>query len=146
MLKKTITYTDYDGNRRSEDFYFNLTKSEITEMELGINGGLDAMLDRVIQKRDGSVIIKVFKEILLKAYGEKSLDGRKFEKSEKISDDFYHTGAYDTLFMELVTDAKKAAAFVKAIMPADMQKDIDENAPAVNERLKALTPAEGPAE
>ena len=140
MLKKTITYTDYDGNSRTEDFYFNLTKSEITEMELGVNGGLDSMLGRVIQKQDGAVIIKVFKDILLKAYGEKSLDGRKFEKSEKISNDFSHTGAYDKLFMELVTDAKKAADFVKAIMPADMQKEIDQNPGEVPAQLKAVLP------
>ena len=137
MLKKTITYKDFDGNSRTEDFYFNLTKSEITEMELGINGGLDGMLDRVIKKQDGAVIIKVFKDLLLKSYGEKSLDGRKFEKSEKISDDFYHTGAYDELFMELVTDAKKAAAFVKAIMPSDMQKAFDEN-PEITKQLNLI--------
>lgn len=124
MLKKTISYTDFDGNRRTEDFYFNLTKSEITEMEMNVNGGLDSMLDRVIQKRDGAVIIRVFKDLILKAYGEKSLDGRKFEKSDDISNEFYHTGAYDELFMELVTDAKKAAEFVKAIMPEDMQSKI----------------------
>ena len=137
MLKKTITYKDFDGNSRTEDFYFNLTKSEITEMELGINGGLDGMLDRVIKKQDGAVIIKVFKDLLLKSYGEKSLDGRKFEKSEKISDDFYHTGAYDELFMELVTDAKKAAAFVKAIMPSDMQKELDKN-PEIAKNLNLI--------
>ena len=124
MLKKTITYRDFDDTERTEDFYFNLTKSEITEMELGINGGLDSMLDRVIKKKDGATIIKVFKDLILKSYGEKSLDGRKFEKSEKISEDFMHTPAYDVLFMELVTDAEKAAEFVKAIMPEDMRKEI----------------------
>ena len=127
MLKKTITYEDFNGNNRTEDFYFNLTSSEITEMELSTDGGFDELLNRVIQKQSGSVIIKVFKDILLKAYGEKSIDGRKFEKSEKISDDFYHTNAYDVLFMELVTDAKKAAEFIKAIMPENLRKDIDKN-------------------
>lgn len=127
MLKKTITYEDFNGNNRTEDFYFNLTSSEITEMELSTDGGFDELLNRVIQKQSGSVIIKVFKDILLKAYGEKSIDGRKFEKSENISDDFYHTNAYDVLFMELVTDAKKAAEFIKAIMPENLRKDIDKN-------------------
>jgi len=124
MLKKTITYKDFNDTERTEDFYFNLTKAEITEMELGINGGLDNMLERVVAKHDAATIIKVFRDLILRAYGEKSLDGRKFEKSQALSEDFSHTPAYDILFMELVTDADKAAEFVKGIMPKDMQKDL----------------------
>lgn len=134
MLKKTITYEDFNGNERTEDFYFNLTKSEIAEMELGVNGGMNELLGRVIQKQDGAVIMKVFKDILLKAYGEKTLDGKRFEKSEELSIAFSQTNAYDQLFMELVTDAKAAAAFVTGIMPADMQKEIRK------QDIPALTP------
>lgn len=122
MLKKTITYTDYNGVERKEDFYFNLTKAEITEMELGTTGGLAEMIQRVVDAQDGPTIMKIFKELILKAYGEKSQDGKRFIKSEEISDAFTQTEAYSILFMELATDAEAAANFVNGIVPADLQE------------------------
>lgn len=122
MLKKTITYTDYNGVERKEDFYFNLTKAEITEMELGTTGGLAEMIQRVVDAQDGPSIMKIFKELILKAYGEKSQDGKRFIKSEEISDAFTQTEAYSILFMELATDAEAAANFVNGIIPADLQE------------------------
>ena len=111
MLKLTRTYTDYNGVQRTEDFYFNLSKAEVTEMEMGTAGGLAEMIQKV-----------VFKDILLKAYGEKSPDGKYFNKSPEISQAFASTEAYSDLFMELATDADYAAKFVNGIIPADLSK------------------------
>lgn len=117
MLKKTITYTDYNSVERTEDFYFNLTKAELMEMEIGTTGGMADMIKRIIDAKDAPAIIKIFKELVLKAYGEKSADGKRFVKSEEISNGFAQTEAYSQLFMELATDADAAAAFVNGIIP-----------------------------
>ncbi len=117
MLKKTITYTDYNGVERTEDFYFNLSRAEITEMEMSTSGGLSEMIQNIVAAQDVPAIIKVFKDLLLKAYGEKSPDGKHFVKSEELSKAFSQTEAYSELFMELATDADAAAAFVNGIVP-----------------------------
>ena len=121
MLKKTITYPDYNGLDRTEDFYFNLTKAEIMEMELSTTGGLSEMISRIVAAQDAPAIIKVFKELILKAYGQKSPDGKRFIKSAALSEEFAQTEAYSILFMELATDADAAAKFVNAIVPAGEQ-------------------------
>jgi hypothetical protein len=118
MLKKTMTYTDYNGVSRTEDFYFNLTQAEITEMELSVDGGLVEMINRITAAKDGKQIIAMFKDIVLRAYGEKSLDGRRFIKTQEIRDAFAQTEAYSDLFMELATNAEAAADFVNGIIPA----------------------------
>lgn len=128
MLKKTITYTDYNSIERKEDFYFNLTKAEIMEMELGTTGGFAEMIQRVIDAQDGPTIIKIFKDLVLKAYGEKTADGKRFVKSKEISDAFAQTEAYSILFMELATDAKAAAEFVNGIVPADVKDAVAKEA------------------
>lgn len=117
MLKKTITYTDYDGVQRTEDFYFNLSKAEIAEMELSTAGGLDKTINRIVAEQDGKRIIALFKDLVLKSYGKKSDDGRRFIKSQELRDEFSQTEAYSDLFMELATDADAAAAFVNGIVP-----------------------------
>ena len=122
MLKKTITYTDYNGSERTEDFYFNLTKAEIMEMELTTAGGLSEMIEKIVAAKDAPTIIKVFKDLVLKAYGEKSPDGRRFMKSPEIREAFSQTEAYSQLFMELATDDEAAAKFVNGIIPAVEQK------------------------
>jgi len=122
MLKKTITYTDYNGNERTEDFYFNLSKAEIMEMEMSTAGGLTEMIQKIVAAQDAPAIIKVFKEIILKAYGEKSPDGKRFIKSEELSTAFSQTEAFSQLFMELATDADAAAKFVNGIIPVDLAK------------------------
>ena len=122
MLKKTITYTDYDGNTRTEDHYFNLSKSEIIEMEFEADGGLEALVNRMIQEQDRAQLIKMFKKLILKSYGIKDLDGRRFVKSPEISESFSQTGAYEELFMELTLDENMATEFVNGIIPADMQE------------------------
>lgn len=117
MLKKTITYTDFNGVERSEDFYFNLTKAEVMEMEMSTVGGLSEMIQRIISAQDTPSIIKVFKDLVLKSYGEKSADGKRFIKTPEIAEAFSQTEAYSVLFMELATDADAAAAFVNGIIP-----------------------------
>lgn len=117
MLKKTMTYTDYNGLERTEDFYFNLTEAEIMEMEMTTDGGLAEMITSIVNAKDASAIIKIFKELILKAYGEKSPDGKRFVKSASISEAFAQNPAYSKLFMELATDADAATAFVNGIVP-----------------------------
>jgi len=117
MLKKTITYRDYNDNMRTGDFYFNLTQAEITEMELSIAGGLVQKINKISAAQDGAEIMKLFKEILFKAYGEKSPDGIRFIKSDELSIAFSQTEAYSELFMSLVTDPEAAANFINGIVP-----------------------------
>lgn len=117
MLKKTITYKDFDDTDRTEDFYFNLTQAEVLELEMGTTGGLSKQLETIIKTQDSKRIIETFKEIILKAYGEKSPDGRRFIKSEELSTAFSQTGAYSILFMELATKEDAAIAFVNGIIP-----------------------------
>lgn len=124
MLKKNIKYTDYNGVERDEDFYFNLSKAEITEMELGTTGGLSEMIQKIIDTKDIPQIVKLVKDIILKAYGVKSADGKQFIKINDagvpLSRAFSQTEAFSVLYMELATDADAAAKFVNGIMPADM--------------------------
>jgi hypothetical protein len=132
MLKKTIKYDDYNGVERNEDFYFNLSKAELMEMEMSTTGGLTEMIDKVVKAQDAPAIIKIFKDLVLKAYGEKSADGKRFIKSKELATAFSQTEAYSILFMELATDATAAAEFVKGIVPADAVEQIDKsNHPAL---------------
>lgn len=134
MLKKTITYTDYDGNERTEDFYFNLSKAELLEMEMSTNGGLEKFCQKIIAEKDTKRMMEMWKDLILKSYGEKSLDGKRFVKNQELVDSFTQTEAYSELFMELASNADTAAAFVKGIIPKNLLEQID------TERL-ADTPA-----
>ena len=129
MIKEPITYTDYNGIERTEDFYFNLTKAEIMEMEMSTTGGLAEMIQRIVAAKDQPAIIKIFKDLILKAYGEKSADGKRFMKSEEIRLGFEQTEASSQLFMKLATDADAAAKFVNGIIPADMAQQASAIAP-----------------
>ena len=120
MLKKSIKYTDYNGNERTEDHYFNLSKAEIMEMEMSTHGGMTEMIQRIVAAQDTPAIIKIFKDLILKAYGQKSPDGKRFIKSEDLSLEFSQTEAFTELFMELATNADAAAKFVNGIMPAEV--------------------------
>lgn len=132
MLKKTITYTDYDGNERTEDFYFNLSKAELAEMELTTEGGLQTVLKNIIEARDIPRITSMFKKLLLMSYGQKSADGKRFIKSQQLSEEFTQTEAYSTLFVELLGDENAAAEFVKGIVPAELAKEVNQ------ENLRAI--------
>ena len=126
MLKKTIKFNDYNGVEREETYYFNLSKAEIMEMEMSTTGGFTEMLEKIIEAQDVPSIIKIFKNIILKAYGEKSPDGKRFIKSEELSTAFSQTEAYSVLFMELATNADEAAKFVNGIVPSNIN-DVKQN-------------------
>lgn len=131
MVVKKIKYTDFNGLEREEEFMFNLTEAEITEMELTTDGGLSDSIKKIIAAQNTPEIIKVFKMLLLKSYGEKSADGRRFVKSEELSEEFSQTNAYSQLFMELATDDKAAVAFINGIMPDSMQEKAAGNNPGL---------------
>ena len=120
MLKKTIKYTDYDGNEREEDFYFNLSKAEITEMELSKEGGMSEYIKKISAAQNAPELIKLFKEIITKSYGEKSLDGKRFIKNKELTEAFTQTEAYSELFVELASNADEAVKFINGIMPKNM--------------------------
>ena len=126
MLKKTITYTDYDGNERTEDLYFNLSKAELMELEMSVDGGWAERMQKIVDAKDLPTLSRIFKDIILKSYGEKSADGRRFIKSERLSEAFAQTEAYSELFMELATNSDSATAFVNGILPANIQEQIAE--------------------
>lgn len=117
MLIKTITYTDFEGTKRTEEFHFNLMESELTEMNLSTHGGLEKELKRIIDSQNEAEIIATFKNIILKSYGIISNEGRRFMKSEELSTAFSQTNAYSKLYMELATDSKAAAEFINGIVP-----------------------------
>lgn len=123
MVRKTITYTDYDGNQRTEEFLFNLSKAELIEMEASESGGMEKMLKRIIAEEDTKKIMSIVKDVILKSYGKKSDDGRRFIKSEGLSNEFSQTEAYSELLWELLQNEESAAKFmnglVDGIMPAD---------------------------
>ena len=128
MIKKTITYTDYNDVERTEDFYFHLTKAEVMKMQMGTTGGLAEMIQRIVAAQDMPTIIATFEDMVLKSYGVKSPDGKQFIKNDELRTAFSQTEAYSQLFMELSMDADKAAEFVNGIMPADVQKDLAKQA------------------
>lgn len=124
MIKKTITYTDYNGVERTENYYFNLSKAEVMEMEMTAEGGMAESIQKIVDAKDTPSIIRVFKDLVLKAYGVKSDDGRRFMKTKpdgsRYADEFKETEAYSQIFMELATDADAAAKFINGIIPADL--------------------------
>lgn len=123
MLKKTITYTDYDGVERKEDFWFNLNKAEIVEMEMVSPYGYEKMVENIIAENDSKRLIEIFKEFILNAYGKKSPDGKRFVKSKELREEFAQTEAYVELFMELANDAKAAADFMNGVFPQVKDQD-----------------------
>ncbi len=130
MIKKTLTYTDYDGNERTEDFYFNLSKAELMEMDFSASGGMEKMIKRIVDAQDTKRIIEVFKDIILKSYGEKSADGRRFIKvsdGRRLAEDFAQTEAYSELFMELATNDKAATEFINGVIPQSLAAEIAAN-------------------
>lgn len=120
MFVKEISYTDYNGNQKSKKYYFNLTKSELTEMDLTTAGGMRSFIDRITNTEDQAELIKLFKELILKAYGVKSDDGDRFVKGGEITKAFEQSMAYDSYFMELATNEKAAIEFVNGVMPRDL--------------------------
>jgi len=123
MLKKNIKYTDYNGMERDEDFYFNFTKAELLEMELGTSNGYSEMLQQIVKENRVIELVPIFKDIILKSYGEKSLDGKRFVKNKELAEGFSQTEAFSNLYMELATDADAAAEFMQSVVPNDLRQE-----------------------
>ena len=126
MFTKTVTYEDYKGNTRTEDFYFNLNKAELVELELSTKGGLTVMMDRIIATQDNPTLFKIFKDLVAKSYGILSDDGRKFIKNQEVLDDFMQTEAYSIIFSELATNEEAAAEFFNNVIPQNLAKELSE--------------------
>lgn len=140
MLTKTIKYTNYDGVEMEEKFYFNITKAELTELQLNTPGGYGAYIERIVAAKDVPTLSQLFKDLILMSYGEKSADGKRFLKKapdgHRLADDFVQTEAYSELYMELVTDDKAAAAFVNGIIPQGLDQQAIAQAAANHPALK----------
>ena len=123
MLKKTITYEDFNGDTVTEDHFFHLSKAELVELEMSHKGGLSESLGRIIKAEDNAALIKEFKNLILTSYGKRSDDGKRFIKTQELRDEFISTEAYSTLFMELVTDTDSAIGFVNGVIPQDLKEE-----------------------
>lgn len=151
MRVEHITYEDYNGVTKTKDFCFNLTEAEITQMELEVPGGLTGMLDRIVGAMDAPAIVSVFKEILMRAYGEKSPDGDRFIKSKELSEAFSQTEAYNQIYMRLITDDRAASQFINDIVPKKYAKAMAEKEAQLKAEMShqndatALLPNEDPA-
>lgn len=120
MYKKTITYTDYNDVERTEDFYFNLSEVELTDMELSVKGGFKAMIDKLVEAQDTAALVNILKDIIVRSYGIKSEDGRRFIKKPEYTEEFMQTPAYGALYMELATNETAAAEFINKIVPSKL--------------------------
>lgn len=117
MYKRSVKYIDFDGNPCTDEFYFNLTKTELAEMELSKDGGLTKTVEKIVETKDKRQLMDIFKELLIKSVGDKSVDGKRFMKNDTIRENFVNSAAYDELFMELATNEESAIAFINGITP-----------------------------
>ena len=120
MYKITETYTDYDDNQRTEDFYFNYSEAELADLQFSVSGGLAGMIDKIIKTNDMPKLVELFRELIQKAYGEKSNDGRRFMKSPELTKEFTESVAYSQIYMRLATDSKAAQEFINKVVPKSM--------------------------
>lgn len=127
MLKKKIKYTDFNGEEMEEEFYFNISKSELSKAQLSVDGGLDVKLQKVIDSKSSPEILKMYNEFIDLSYGIKSDDGKHFRKSKEILDDFKSSPAYDELFMELINNPNKIIEFIKGVFPVEIAAHFDED-------------------
>ena len=131
MLIRPITYENFDGETVTETFHFNLSKSEIVELQVSYKEGLEAAIARIVRTEDKKQLIEEFKRIILLSYGERSEDGKRFVKNDELREAFSQTAAYDSLFIELATDDTAAADFIKGILPKDFAKEVEKQEVAV---------------
>lgn len=144
MLKREIKYEDFNGEQAVDIFYFNISKPELVELEVEIDGGLGAYLRNIVEAKDNKALIKEFKRIVLLAYGEKSPDGKRFIKNDQLREEFSQTAAYQSLFMELATEDEAASNFLLAVLPKDMIGEIEKALPAAPQAPQAPTPPTPP--
>lgn len=125
MLKRPISYEDFNGYQKTDIFYFNISKPELIELEVEYDQGFSSMIQGIIDTKDNKSLIKIFKDIVLLAYGQKSEDGKRFVKSDQLREEFSQTAAYSALFMELASNDGAAAIFIKGVLPKDMAGEVD---------------------
>lgn len=142
MLKREVTYEDYNGNKVTETFYFNLSKAELIELEVDYEGGFSDTIQKIVEAENVKEIIAIFKRILLMSYGKKSDDGKRFIKTDQLREEFSQSAAYSTLFMELALNADAAAAFINGLAPKDLADDIQR---ATQKREGELPPPPPPS-
>lgn len=133
MLTKAITYVDYNGNKKTKNFYFNLTRTELAKMELTNKAGMLETIKQMVNEDDREKIINLFETIVLGSYGEKSADGEEFLKSPEIVAKFTAHPAYDVLFMELISSDKSMSDFINAVVPADIAESAKDNKKSIND-------------
>lgn len=126
MLKKTITYADYDGMERTEDFWFNLSKTELTKLDAELPGGVLGVLRKIIDKKDRKALVDFIETLILRSYGEKTLDGKRFVKTPDMAEEFMQTPAYDELFMSILSDTDSQTSFINGVIPQSMAKEIEQ--------------------
>ena len=126
MLKKTITYTDYDGMERTEDFWFNLSKTELTKLDAELPEGVLGVLRKIIDKQDRKALVDFIETLILRSYGEKTLDGKRFVKTPEMAGEFMQTPAYDELFMSILSDTDSQTSFINGVIPQSMAKEIEQ--------------------
>lgn len=125
MYKKTITYTDYNGTERTEDFYFSLSEAELTEMQLSVSGGYATFISNLVNSNDTAALANVFKDLIVKSYGVKSEDGRRFKKNPDLTEEFMETPAFSALYMELLTSETAASDFINKIIPSNLASRVE---------------------
>lgn len=116
MIAKTITYTDFNGEKRTEKFHFNLSEAELADWELDVKGTLTEHIKRITETIDIPKLKDLYKEIIDRSYGIKDADGRRFRKSPEILQEFKDTNAYSELYMELITNETAGAEFINGVM------------------------------
>lgn len=122
MLTITETYTDWNGNLRTEDFRFHFSQAELMEMEMSTEGGFSARVNRILNANSQTELFQIMKAFVLDAFGVKSDDGRRFMKDEEIRRGFQECPAYSKIFMRLATNSDEAAKFINGVTPEDMPK------------------------
>lgn len=130
MITETLTYVDFGGTERTEDFYFNLTEAEVLNLSLSKEGGMEAYIKKIVNAKSQLELVKLFQDVLRISYGKRSEDGRKFEKSPEIFADFEATQAYSDFYMSLVTNTDKAIAFINGLCDTKPAK-AEKNAPQI---------------
>lgn len=131
MIKKTMTYKDYDGNERTEDFWFNLTKAEAAKLEFGTTGGVSKMIERIIQEQDAKRILEVFEDLICRSYGKKSPDGKRFVKNQAQTEEFLQTEAYSDLFIEFMNNPDEFSKFFAGVLNFDTNVQAEVAAPVL---------------
>lgn len=120
MLKRGITYEDFNGETVTDIFYFNISKPELIEMEVEYAEGFGSWIKKIIDAKDHKTLLYQFKKLVLLAYGEKSEDGKRFIKNDQLREEFSQTAAYQSLFIELATNDNAASTFLIGALPKDM--------------------------